>query len=217
VLEQVSFDSRRFLPTKINLIRLRRERASLRKIRNILAEKRNALILFIRTYLTEYEKLYQQTYKKLRESEELFGQLAFEMGYDKYIDFAQSFQPKIKINVKTTVVFTIRTQLFIVDEKSYPEIPVFTETPVLALKAISTWREAFKEYLKVIELEQTIRRLIEELKETQRLINALDNVVLPTLDRAISFIKMILDERAREEFIRAKFIKRRLERAKETA
>jgi V/A-type H+-transporting ATPase subunit D len=217
VLEQVSFDSRRFLPTKINLIRLRRERASLRKIRNILAEKRNALILFIRTYLTEYEKLYQQTYKKLRESEELFGQLAFEMGYDKYIDFAQSFQPKIKINVKTTVVFTIRTQLFIVDEKSYPEIPVFTETPVLALKAISTWREAFKEYLKVIELEQTIRRLLEELKETQRLINALDNVVLPTLDRAISFIKMILDERAREEFIRAKFIKRRLERAKETA
>lgn len=213
----MSFDSRRFLPTKINLIRLRRERASLRKIRNILAEKRNALILFIRTYLTEYEKLYQQTYKKLRESEELFGQLAFEMGYDKYIDFAQSFQPKIKINVKTTVVFTIRTQLFIVDEKSYPEIPVFTETPVLALKAISTWREAFKEYLKVIELEQTIRRLIEELKETQRLINALDNVVLPTLDRAISFIKMILDERAREEFIRAKFIKRRLERAKETA
>jgi V/A-type H+-transporting ATPase subunit D len=217
VLEQVSSDSRRFLPTKINLIRLRRERASLRKIRNILAEKRNALILFIRTYLTEYEKLYQQTYKKLRESEELFGQLALEMGYDKYIDFAQSFQPKIKINVKTTVVFTIRTQLFIVDEKSYPEIPVFTETPVLALKAISTWREAFKEYLKVIELEQTIRRLIEELKETQRLINALDNVVLPTLDRAISFIKMILDERAREEFIRAKFIKRRLERAKETA
>jgi V/A-type H+-transporting ATPase subunit D len=217
VLEQVSFDSRRFLPTKINLIRLRRERASLRKIRNILVEKRNALILFIRTYLTEYEKLYQQTYKKLRESEELFGQLALEMGYDKYIDFAQSFQPKIKINVKTTVVFTIRTQLFIVDEKSYPEIPVFTETPVLALKAISTWREAFKEYLKVIELEQTIRRLLEELKETQRLINALDNVVLPTLDRAISFIKMILDERAREEFIRAKFIKRRLERAKETA
>jgi V/A-type H+-transporting ATPase subunit D len=217
VLEQVSFDSRRFLPTKINLIRLRRERASLRKIRNILAEKRNALILFIRTYLTEYEKLYQQTYKKLRESEELFGQLAFEMGYDKYIDFTQSFQPKIKINVKTTVVFTIRTQLFVVDEKSYPEIPVFTETPVLALKAISKWREAFKEYLKVIELEQTIRRLIEELKETQRLINALDNVVLPTLDRAISFIKMILDERAREEFIRAKFIKRRLERAKETA
>lgn len=213
----MSSDSRRFLPTKINLIRLRRERASLRKIRNILAEKRNALILFIRTYLTEYEKLYQQTYKKLRESEELFGQLALEMGYDKYIDFAQSFQPKIKINVKTTVVFTIRTQLFIVDEKSYPEIPVFTETPVLALKAISTWREAFKEYLKVIELEQTIRRLIEELKETQRLINALDNVVLPTLDRAISFIKMILDERAREEFIRAKFIKRRLERAKETA
>jgi len=213
----VSSDSRRFFPTKINLIRLRRENTLLRKIRNILTEKRNALILFIRTYLTEYEKLYQQTYKKLRESEELFGQLALEMGYDKYIDFAQSFQPTIKINVKTTVVFTIRTQLFIVDEKSYPEIPVFTETPVLALKAISTWREAFKEYLKVIELEQTIRRLIEELKETQRLINALDNVILPTLDRAIRFIKMILDERTREEFIRAKFIKRKLEKTRETA
>lgn len=211
----MSFDSRRFLPTKINLIKLRRERASLRKIRNILAEKRNALILFIRTYLSEYEKLSQQTYQKLKEAEALFGQLAIEMGYDKYLDFTHSFQTTVKINVKSTVVFTIRTPMFIVDEKSYPEIPVFTETPVVALKAINTWREVFKEYMKVIELEQTIRKLIEELKETQRLINALDNVVLPSLDRAINFIKMILDERSREEFIRAKFIKRKLEKTKE--
>lgn len=211
----MSYDTRKLLPTKINLIRLRKERSSLRKIRNILLEKRNALLLFIRAYLEEYEKVSQQTYNKIKEAEKLFSRAAIEMGHDSYREFTSSFHPSVKIRVKSNIVFTIKTPIFIVDESTFPQIPTFIGIPIIALNAIEIWRDAFKDYMRVIELEQILRKLIEELKDTQRLINALDNVVLPSLDRAINFIKMILDERAREEFIRTKFIKKKLEKTKE--
>lgn len=212
----MSYDARRYLPTKINLIRLRRERASFRRIRNILVEKRNALLLFIRAFLEEYEKLSRQSYERLREAERMYRELAVEMGHDKYLEFTRSFSQTLKVKVKSTIVFTIHAPIFTVDETSYPAIPKYGGTPIMAYNAVNMWREAFREYIKVIELEQMIRRLVEELKDTQRLINALDNVVLPSLDKTINFIKMILDERSREEFVRIKFVKRKLEKAKET-
>lgn len=207
----MSFDSRKILPTKINLIRLRRERAGIRRIRNILLEKRNALLLFIRIYLEEYEKTYLETYKMIKESERMFGLLAKELGYDKYKDFTNAFESTVKIKSTTTVVFTIKAPIFVVDESTYPPIPTFAGLPLIALDVINLWREAYKRYIKVVEIEQILRKLIEELRETQRLINAIENVILPSIEKSISYIKMVLDERAREEFVRTKFMKRRLE------
>lgn len=212
----MAFEARRVLPTKINLMRLRRERASIRRIRNILIEKRNALLLFIRIYLEEYDKIYLETYRKIKESERLFGILAREMGYDRYKDFTSAFEATVKVSSTTTTVFTIKAPIFTVDESTYPPIPTYAGLPLIVLDAISVWRDAFKRYMRVIEIEQILRKLIEELKETQRLINAIENVILPSIERSINYIKMILDERAREEFVRMKFIKRRIELLKES-
>jgi len=211
----LSYDARRLLPTKINLIRLRRERASLRRVRDVLVEKRNAILLFIRAYLEEYERLSRVAYSKIKEAERLFGHLAREMGYDRYAEFVRGFQPSLKVVVRVTTVFTVKVPTFTVLEETYPDFPTLAGVPLSALEALKTWRSAFSDFVRVIELEQTIRKLIQEVKKTQRLINALDNIILPTIERAIAFIKMVLDERNREEFVRTKYVKRRLERAKE--
>ncbi|MEB3755764.1 MAG: V-type ATP synthase subunit D, partial [Desulfurococcales archaeon] len=71
--------------------------------------------------------------------------------------------------------------------------------------------------MKLAELEETLRLLIKELKETQRLINAIDYVILPSYEKVTKFINMVLEERMREEFIRLKLLKRKLERREEAA
>ena len=73
----------------------------------------------------------------------------------------------------------------------------------------SILREAFTKYSKLVELEYSLRRLLEELKKTQRLINAIDNVVMPSLVKAIKHISLVLEERSREEFMRLKMMKRK--------
>ncbi|MGC9187157.1 MAG: V-type ATP synthase subunit D, partial [Fervidicoccaceae archaeon] len=62
----MSSDTRSRLPTKINLIKLKRDLSLIRRIRKVLDEKRSALLLYIRTMIAEYEKLYAQTSEDLK-------------------------------------------------------------------------------------------------------------------------------------------------------
>ncbi|MEM4681637.1 MAG: V-type ATP synthase subunit D, partial [Acidilobaceae archaeon] len=75
------------------------------------------------------------------------------------------------------------------------------------IKSFLILKELVPYILKLAEYDQALKRLIEELKETQRLINALDHVILPSYAQAIKYVKSILEERMREDFVRLKVLK----------
>lgn len=78
--------------------------------------------------------------------------------------------------------------------------------------------ERFEEEVElIIELaatEMRLRRLAEEIQETTRRVNALENVLIPRLEAQLKYIQMVLDEREREDIFRLKHIKRVLTRKK---
>ncbi len=65
--------------------------------------------------------------------------------------------------------------------------------------------------------ELRLRRLVEEIATTTRRVNALENIVIPQLERETNMIQSILDERERQDRFRLKRAKaqrqRRLSRA----
>ncbi|PVU76224.1 V-type ATP synthase subunit D, partial [Acidianus hospitalis] len=67
-----------------------------------------------------------------------------------------------------------------------------------------------------VELESTIRSLAAELRRTQRLINAIDTSILPFYRGSVKYIKSVLDDKAREEFVRLKITRRILERRRQS-
>ena len=70
---------------------------------------------------------------------------------------------------------------------------------------------------KAAEYENAIFSLAKELQRTQKLLNALEYVIIPQYDGAISFIRATLEEREREEFVRLKKVKVALEKKKAIA
>jgi len=66
--------------------------------------------------------------------------------------------------------------------------------------------------IKLVELESTIRSLVSELRRTQRLINAIDTSILPFYNNSVKYIRSILNDRSREEFVRLKVTRRILQR-----
>jgi len=78
--------------------------------------------------------------------------------------------------------------------------------------------ERFEEEVElIIELaarEMRLRRLAEEIQETTRRVNALENILIPRLETQLKYIQMVLDEREREDIFRLKHIKRVLTRKK---
>jgi V/A-type H+-transporting ATPase subunit D len=67
------------------------------------------------------------------------------------------------------------------------------------------------------ESELRFARLAAEIRRTSRRLNALDHLLIPTLESERDFIQISLDERERADHFRLKLMKRILERKREAA
>ena len=208
----MAVDPRKTLPTKINLIKLRREYKTIKKIRGVLEEKRSALILYIRSLIDKYEELYSNVYKNLREAYEHYEEVLPLVGYEEARRMAESYPPNLAVTLREKVLFAVRVPAIMVDEKQLEELDIPVNVPLDFTASLSRLREAFKGFLELVELEFSLRKLIEELKSTQRLINAIDHVIIPSYEKTIKHIKLVLDERMREEFLRLKELKAKMEK-----
>ncbi|WP_460126264.1 V-type ATP synthase subunit D [Stetteria hydrogenophila] len=204
-------DPRRVLPTKINLIMLRREEKVIRRIRRVMEEKREVLLHYIRSAAEEYNRYQGEVYKLLDEVYSTYYMGAAEMGVEAVESAAYMVPDSLRVQTGMMAVFAVKTPTFRLVEESMPPLVLPPDVSPYLLEAAVRLRRLLPMLLKLAELEEMIRRLIEELRETQRLINALDYVILPSYEAAIKYVKSVLDERMREEFVRLKMVKRKLE------
>lgn len=68
------------------------------------------------------------------------------------------------------------------------------------------WITASKLLIELASLQTSFVTLDEVIKVTNRRVNAIDNVIIPRIERTISYITSELDEAEREEFFRLKKI-----------
>lgn len=59
------------------------------------------------------------------------------------------------------------------------------------------------------EIENSVYRLADSIKKTQKRANALKNIMIPRFEETVKFITDALDEKDREEFSRLKVIKKK--------
>ncbi len=211
----MAIDVRATLPTKINLIRLRREYATVRRIRRVMEEKREVLLHFIRSVAEDYNRYQKEVFAALEPIYTSFYRGEAAEGPERTWAYSQSVKEGLRVRVGTSVMFSVRTPTFTLVADSIPSPPLPPGTSPDLVLAYLMLREQLPAILKLAQYQETIMRLIDELRETQRLINALDYVILPSYEKAMKFIAMVLDERAREDFVRLKHLKRRLAVAEE--
>ncbi len=207
----MSLEARRVLPTKINLIRLRKEEQVIKKIRKVLDEKRNVLLLYVREAIEEYEEKYRKATELLEDAYKFYYKALMKTGYEKVKSVAETVPRTFRITVGERALFAVKVPTIIPQTETLGK-PSYdlAEVPPELVEASTKLKEAMFNMLKLVETEVALRSLIEELRKTQRLINAIDYALLPAYDRAIRYIRLILDERMREEFIRLKMLKRKL-------
>ncbi len=213
----MALDARKVLPTKINLIRLKREEKVIRKVRKVMEEKREVLLLYIRQAIADYEKYYNDVAKSLIEFYDNFYLGVADEGFSSVKRMAGNVKPGLSVREFKKVLFAVKVPSYEVDESTYPLLRYSPGSSPYLVDSLEMMKTILPNLLKLAELEETLRLLIKELKETQRLINAIDYVILPSYEKVTKFINMVLEERMREEFIRLKLLKRKLERREEVA
>ncbi len=85
------------------------------------------------------------------------------------------------------------------------------------LKAQEAFRRFAKALVEVANTETRLRRIGEEIKKTTRRVNALEQVVIPGVLHQMRFIKLVLEQREREDTFRLKRIKAKSEKEEKQA
>jgi len=209
----VSF-GRKFLPTKIELIRIKRSLSVARSVYKILEDKREVL-------LRRLDELIEQAGKA---REDLWAPLsdAYKALYDSYLKLGPLTVESVAATIPKGVEISLKVQRII--DVNVPSIQLkdkplalsygFADTSSALDAASLAMRQVLPAILRASEIENSIFRLASELERTQRLLNALEYIIIPQYEEAVKTISSTLEEHEREEFVRLKKIKRVLERRK---
>ncbi|MGA9844362.1 MAG: V-type ATP synthase subunit D [Nitrososphaeraceae archaeon] len=206
----------RVVATKIELIKIRHSLRVGRMVHKILDDKREVLLKKIDEMIEEANRARSDIWNPL-------GQI-YTSVYDSYMSLGTTTLESIAdstpsvmevdVNVRRIVDVKIPTLQVKTKEGGQELSYGFIETNSSVDKAAKLIKNILPKICKAAEYENAIFSLAKELERTQKLINALEYVIIPQYEHAISFIRSTLEEREREDFVRLKKVKAILDRKK---
>ena len=167
-------------------------------------------LISLRTRKTLAQNGYNLLNKKL---ETLTNEMA--MGPLKVKETSLSFALGIQLEAKSRSLMGVKVPIIASAEQETQQTYTFIDTSATIDDAIKKFQEALQLIIKLAEVQSTITRLATEIQSTKRRVNALKNIVIPRFDSTIRWIALTLGEQEREEFVRLKKVKARLEAKEE--
>ncbi len=199
-------------PSKMNLIRFRRTLSFLRRAHGLLEEKRDILLLEVSRRLGEATKVRGELNALLKSAYASQDAAATAVGTDELKRISASPIATFQVNASNKKIMGVTTlALELTDLKRSLSYSISRPT-VLIDDAAEKFLESIPVIVRVAELESTLINLVEEVKRTQRRINALEQFLIPRYEETVLLISGILEERDREEFVRVKKVKSLIEK-----
>ena len=206
---------RRVTATKIELIKIRRSMQVAKMVHKILDDKREVLLKKIDEMIEEANKARQDIWAPLGEIYTAVYQAYMSLGTSTLEAVADSTPSVMETDVDVRRIVDVKIPTLSVKSKGGSQLSYgFTETNSSVDKAAKLIKNMLPGVCKAAEYENAIFSLAKELERTQKLINALEYVIIPQYQDAVAFIKATLEEREREEFVRLKKVKVVLDKRK---
>ena len=201
-------------PTRIELIRLKRSLKVAEKVHDILEDKRDVLLRRLDEMIEQAGMRREELWSPLSEAYRSLFDAYLKMGPLSLESVALTTPVRIDATVNIRTIVDVDVPTLQVTEEDIGVTYGFADTNVALDQTTRLMRRLLPTIFKAAEAENAIFRLANELERTQRLINALEYVIIPQYRDSIKFISSTLEERAREDFVKLKHVKRVLERRK---
>lgn len=201
-------------PTKSNLLRIRKQETFAREGYDLLEQKRQILVLELMSRVeaakrvqSDVDERMAAAYKALRTAAVRSGTLAMESEA-----IATRLDYTVEIGSRPLMGISLPQVAF----KPAAIAPQFGLAAGTAASdtVLKTFLEALADIARLAEVENAVFRLAREVKKTQRRVNALEKIFIPTYNETLSFITSTLEEREREGFVIMKMVKDRRESLK---
>ena len=200
------------LPTKIELIGTRRRLATAVRVKKVLDDKRDVLLKRLDEMIIQAGQARDEISQPLADAYLALYDAYLKLGPLRLEGIAANTPPGTEAQVNVRRVVDVDIPSVKLSEKEVGMTYGFADTNVAVDRASMQMRRVLPSIFKAAEYENAIFRLAKELERTQRLLNALEFMIIPRYETSIRFIQQTLEEREREEFTRLKHVKRVLER-----
>ncbi len=194
------------VPTKGNLMAYKKSLTLARTGYELLDKKRNILVREMMTLIDRAAEIqdkidatYSKAYLALQKAN-------IRMGYID--DIAKSVPEEDSLKLSYRSVMGVEIPIVTIDRCESPELVYGLQmTDPTIDEAYACFREVKRLTADLAEVENSVYRLADSIKKTQKRANALKNIMIPRFEQGVKFITEALDEKDREEFSRLKVIK----------
>ena len=199
--------------TKIELFKYKRSSQVATMVQGILDDKRKVLLKNIKEMIAEAQKTRGGIWEPLQDIYKSVNESYLSLGVATVDSVAQSTPGVMEVESDVKRVVDVTIPVLSVTEKDTKSIPYgFADTNASIDRGAKLIKDLLPKICKAAEYENSIFSLAKALEKTQKLLNALENVIIPQYKQRVRFILATLEEREREEFARLKKVKASMEK-----
>ena len=199
-------------PTKSNLLTTKEQLAVSTNGYELLEEKREILVRELMSLVEQVKLLEDEIEQAVNEAYPAFKRMLMIDGADQVERVSHAMHYDFEMNERVEVVGGMQFETIEVElpkkELFYSFLGTYANTDEVIVK--------FFNLLTLLTQMASIRtivwRLAEEVKRTQRRVNALDKMIIPQATETIKYIESVLEERERENVFVLKALKKKKER-----
>lgn len=206
---------RRPLPTKIELIRIKKSLQVANSVHKILEDKRDVLLRRLDEIIDEATTSRDKMWEPMSTAYRFLFQAYLKVGSNTLESIALTTPSQVNVIADVRPIVDIQVPTLQISEKEIELTYGFAGTSSTLDTTTLMMRRVLPHICRAAEAENAIFRLAKELEKTQRLINALEYIIIPSYKNSIKFITSTLEEREREDFVKLKHVKDLMEKRKE--
>lgn len=195
------------VPTKGNLIASKKSLALAKTGYELLDKKRNILIREMMTLIDRASEIQERIDVTYSNAYLALQRANITLGYID--DLARSIPEDNSLRLSYRSIMGVEIPIVTVDRESEEHGLFFglDVTNEAFDEAYTCFSEVKRLTADLAEVENSVYRLADAIKKTQKRANALNNIMIPRFEETVKFITDALDEKDREEFSRLKVIK----------
>jgi V/A-type H+-transporting ATPase subunit D len=193
-------------PTRMELLKIRRRLATARRGHKLLKDKLEGLMKEFMERVAGYRELRRRVDAELPRALERFVLAELLAGTRELRAALESARPAAEVGFRTAKLMSVTVpeiRLTLGPPRPYS----FLDTPAELDAAMAAMRELAPELAELAEREEAVRRLAREVEKTRRRTNALEHVLIPSLQETRKYIAAKLDENDRSNVSRLMKIK----------
>ena len=205
----------KLVPTKSNLLKLKRDLSFAQEGYELLEQKRQVLVSQLMAMVNEAIVAHEKMDAALREAYSALQNAIISDGKNTVKSMARAVRIKSDIQIYNLRVMGVTIPKI--------EVEIEDDAPYYSAGNSSFWVDEsifrFKQILEAMgrfaELRVSLLRLAQEVRKTQRRVNALEKIAIPDYQETIKFISDSLEESERGTLTSMKYIKEHLEKRKD--